>query len=261
MHDLLVVGGGVMGGALAVGIGRAEGGPRSVAILDHSPEKARFIASRFPGGVAVDSVEAAKMYLLAVKPHHLRGVLTNLPPHSKAISVAAGVRLDQLQTWAPAGAQVIRAMPNTACEIGAGVIAISEVDDGGFLTATRDLFGLVGEVFVVPEKQFDVVSALSGSGPAYVFLLLEAMQEAGLTLGLPASVALELARATVRGAALLADARGEDPRTLRLAVTSPGGMTAAAIAVFEELGLRHQTLEAVRAATARAQVLADHAGE
>jgi pyrroline-5-carboxylate reductase len=129
------------------------------------------------------------------------------------------------------------------------------------MARTEELFQLVGEVFVVAENQFDVVSALSGSGPAYVFLLIEAMQEAGITLGIPASVSLDLARATVRGAGMLADSKRVDPRSLRLAVTSPGGMTAAAIAVFEELGLRHQTLAAVEAAAQRAQVLSARADE
>ncbi|WP_298207762.1 pyrroline-5-carboxylate reductase [Ferrimicrobium sp.] len=262
MHDLLVVGGGVMGAALALGMGGSQGGPRSVAILDHNPEKAHAIASRLPGGVVVNKLEPAKIYLLAVKPHHIRGVLSTLPPHSKAISIAAGVRLDQLRAWAPAGCEIVRAMPNTACEVGAGVTAVcSEDDDGSLLTAAQELFALVGDVFIVPEKQFDVVSAMSGSGPAYVFLLIEAMQEAGITLGLSASLALDLARATVRGAGLLAHAKREDPRNLRLAVTSPGGMTAAAIAVFEEFGLRHQTLEAIRSATQRAQALSERAGQ
>ncbi len=262
MYDLLVVGGGAMGGALAVGMGGAEGGPRSIAILDHTPAKAQAIASMLPAGAAVNTLEPAEVYLLAVKPHHMRGVLSSLPVGAKAISVAAGVRLEQLKSWAPSGCEVVRAMPNTACEIAAGVTAIcGDENDGALIARAKELFQLVGEVFVIAENQFDVVSALSGSGPAYVFLLIEAMQEAGITLGIPASVSLDLARATVRGAGMLADSKRVDPRSLRLAVTSPGGMTAAAIAVFEELGLRHQTLAAVKAAAQRAQVLSAHADE
>lgn len=260
MYDLLIIGGGAMGGALAVGMGGADGGPRSIAILDHSMAKAEALASRFPGGVAANKLEPAEVYLLAVKPHHIRGVISSLPAGAKAISVAAGVRLDQLRSWAPSGCELVRAMPNTACEIAAGVTAIcGDENEGALVSHAKELFGLVGEVFVVPENQFDVVSAMSGSGPAYVFLMIEAMQEAGITLGLPATLSLDLARATVRGAGLLADTKQVDPRSLRLAVTSPGGMTAAGVAALEEFGMRHQILTALRRASERAQVLSAHA--
>ena len=260
MHDLLVIGSGNMGAALAIGMGTADDGPGSIAILDHTLGKAQAVASRISQGIALATLEAADVYLLAVKPHHIRGVLEQLPSGAKVISVAAGIRLDQLNAWAPQGARVVRAMPNTACEIRAGVTAICALEGSDELvTRASELFALVGDVFVVAEQQFDTVAALSGSGPAYVFLLLEAMQEAGITLGLPAALALDLSRATIRGAGLLAQARQDDPRAMRLAVTSPGGMTAAAIAVFEEFGLRHQTLAAVRAATEQAQALSERA--
>ncbi|MCL5972874.1 MULTISPECIES: pyrroline-5-carboxylate reductase [Ferrimicrobium] len=256
MYDLLVVGAGNMGSALAVGMGNAEGGPKSIAILDHTLNKAQAVAARLPQGRALTELESADVYLLAVKPHHIRNVVKELPAGAKVISVAAGIRLAQLNSWLVKGGAIVRAMPNTACEIGQGVTAVCATAGSEDLAArAQEWFRLVGEVFLVPEKQFDVVSALSGSGPAYVFLLLEAMQEAGITLGLPAAMALDLARATVRGAGLLSQARQDDPRAMRLAVTSPGGMTAEAIAVFEKLRFRHQVLTAVRAAAERSQEL------
>ena len=157
----------------------------------------------------------------------------------------------------PAGSVVVRAMPNTPALVGAGVAAMS----GGTAATSADLdwageiLGAVGAVVRVPERQLDAVTGISGSGPAYVFLVAEAMIEAGVTAGLPRDVSKELVVGTLLGSARLLDETGQEPAELRAAVTSPGGTTAAAVRTLEFKAVRSAFLEAVAAAVERSRQL------
>jgi pyrroline-5-carboxylate reductase len=173
------------------------------------------------------------------------------------LSIAAGVTLARLESWLPDGTAVVRAMPNTPALVGAGAAAIA----GGTLATEADIawarqvLEAVGTVVELPESALDAVTGLSGSGPAYVFLLAEALIDAGVLVGLPRPVAKQLAVQTLLGAAKLMAETGDEPSALRAAVTSPGGTTAAGLRALEAAGVRHAVLDAVTAAAERSRAL------
>jgi pyrroline-5-carboxylate reductase len=175
---------------------------------------------------------------------------------TRILSIAAGVRLASMEAVVPAGVAVVRAMPNTPALVGVGAAAIA----GGAAAGDDDLvwaesiLGAVGTVVRVDERDLDAVTGLSGSGPAYVFLVAEAMIDAGVEQGLPRPVAADLAVQTLRGAAELL-ATGQAPADLRAAVTSPGGTTAAGVRALEDAAVRSAFAAAVAAATARSREL------
>ena len=206
------------------------------------------------------AAERAETVVLCVKPQDAAAAIQQAGPalHGKLlISIAAGLSLQTLQNLCPS-ARVIRAMPNTAAIVGRAATAYATAP--GIEDKDRELaelvFSSIGEVFPVEEKQLDAVTGLSGSGPAYVFLMLEALADGGVLCGLPRKLALDLAVQTVLGAAELAKATSEHPAVLREMVTSPGGTTAAALAVLEQRGTRSAFIEAVRAAERRSRELA-----
>lgn len=206
------------------------------------------------------AAEKAQVVILCVKPQDAALAIeqTGAALSGKLlISIAAGLSLETLQALCPAS-RVIRAMPNTAAMVGRAATAYAAAS--GILETDRQLaelvFSSIGEVYPVEEKQLDAVTGLSGSGPAYVFLVLEALADGGVLCGLPRKLALDLAIQTVLGAAELAKATSEHPAVLREMVTSPGGTTAAALAVLEQRGARSAFLEAVRAAERRSRELA-----
>jgi len=175
----------------------------------------------------------------------------------RVLSIAAGVTIATLEAALPAGTRVVRAMPNTPALIGAGAAAIaggSSADEPDLAWAEAVL-GAVGVVVRVAEPLLDAVTGLSGSGPAYVFLVVEALVDAGVLVGLPRDLATTLAVQTVLGSARLLAEGGDGPEALRAAVTSPGGTTAAGLAVLEDRAVRAAFLAAVRAATDRSQAL------
>lgn len=252
--DLLVIGAGVMGSSIARGVATAHSDLR-VALVDRTQSKAAAAAAGVPNLHAVGMREPAALVVLAVKPTDLRALVTELGHDGDLVSIAAGVPLAHLREWT--GASVVRAMPNTAIRIGEGVVALAEdAGESRLLARVEELFSCLGRTIRVPESLFDLVTAVAGSGPAYVFMFLEALQEAAIAQGLDAERARRLAVAMLRGAALLADSSNQDPRSLRLEVTSPGGMTAAALAALEEHGFRWQFHRALQAAIARARGLA-----
>ena len=173
------------------------------------------------------------------------------------ISVAAGVRLAALQAETGIELAVIRAMPNTPCLIGKGAVAYARgaavTDEQAALA--ESIFAAVGEVYAVPEALIDAVNGLSGSGPAYVYLVIEALADGGVLMGLPRALAAALATQTVLGAAEMVRETGRHPAELREAVASPGGTTMAALEVLEQAGVRAAMMAAVRAATERAREL------
>jgi pyrroline-5-carboxylate reductase len=200
---------------------------------------------------------SARLIIMAVKPYASCKVLESMELRTSdiVVSVAAGVTLGQLREVAPNVEAVVRAMPNTPALVGAGVTGLLG-EDRSSEQIVGALFEAVGEVvYLRDESQFDGLTAVSGSGPAYMFLILEALADAGVEAGLDREMAQRLARATMAGAAALAGEPGVHPAQLKDRVASPNGTTIAGLAALEEHGLRRAVWAAVRAATARSRQL------
>ena len=260
------LGAGQMGRALASGFVAAERvRADEIAAFDPSDEAVRLLASELPGVVicrAVSEVLAwADLVVLAVKPQHLpellREVLRKLDGKSPLfVSIAAGVGLEQLCGGLQQN-RVIRVMPNTPCLVRHGVSAYARA--AGASAADGELvgrlFGAVGVALEVPERLLDAVTGLSGSGPAYVYLMIEALSDGGVRMGLPRATATTLAAHTLLGAAQLLLDSGEHPGVLKDRVASPGGTTIAGLQVLEQRAVRAALIDAVQAATLRSQEL------
>ncbi|MGY1749121.1 pyrroline-5-carboxylate reductase [Modestobacter sp. SYSU DS0511] len=256
-HGLAVVGGGKIGEALLAGLVRQAGSGDGIRVVERSPERAAELTARY-GVDALDLAEAAaqaRVLLLAVKPQDLDALLGLLAPHVAAdahlvVSVAAGVSTGRIEAALPAGTPVVRVMPNTPALVDAGMSVLSAGAHAtdAHLDEAESLLAPVGQVRRVPESQQDAVTALSGSGPAYFFYLVEAMIDAGILLGLPRSVAADLIVQTAYGSAVMLRDSGEHPVQLREAVTSPGGTTIAAIRELERHGVRAALIAAIEAA-------------
>jgi len=260
------VGCGAMAQALAGGL--TASGVRSQQLRGADPDAAQ--CERFAQATGVQAaadndalVAASDVVVLAVKPDIVPKVLAGLGPAVERerplwISIAAGTRIAAIEGSLVAKARVVRAMPNTPALVRAGatVLCANERAGEADLATAEALFRAVGMVWRAPrEALMDAVTGLSGSGPAYVFLMLEALAAAGEGAGLPAEAAHELALHTVHGAARLALESPDPPATLRERVSSPGGTTLAGLAKLEEGGLRELIAEAVAAATARSREL------
>lgn len=260
-----LVGAGVMGEAVLGSIAAAVG-TENVRITDGRADHGRAVAARH--GVRwvernADVGTGADVVVLAVKPKDVAAVCADLAPvldgGAVVVSVAAGITTAFLADRLPAAARVVRVMPNTPATIGRGIAALSAgsgATEADLELVARLLAG-TGQTVVVPESQQDVVTAVSGSGPAYVFYLIEAMRDAGIAGGLHPELALTLARQTVAGAAALATSSDDDPQVLRERVTSPGGTTLAAVTELDERGVRDAVGAAVRKAWERAAELAE----
>ncbi|GAA4860765.1 pyrroline-5-carboxylate reductase [Luteimonas vadosa] len=219
---------------------------------------------------ALQAASEAETWLLAVKPQVMRGVCEALATQAQvarplAISIAAGITIDQLSRWLGGDSAdatplpIVRAMPNTPALLGAGMTGLhanAQVDAGGRTRAEALLSAAGKTVWIEDEALMDAVTAVSGSGPAYVFLLAEAMEEAGKAEGLPDAAARTLALQTVLGAARMLTESDEAPSELRRRVTSPGGTTQAAVETFESGGLRDLVAQAVHNAAERGRQLA-----
>ena len=261
--EVALVGAGVMGEAVLGSLVAAVGADR-VRVTDGRPEHGREVAQRHGVSWAEDNAAAADgadVVVLAVKPKDVAAVCADLSRTLRegalVVSVAAGISTAYLADRLPAGTRVVRVMPNTPATIGRGIAALSagssaSEDD---LDLVAQLLAGTGATVRVPEDQQDVVTSVSGSGPAYVFYLLEAMRDAGVAGGLEPELALQLARHTVAGAAELALASDADPAVLRERVTSPGGTTLAAITELDARGVRDAVQDAVRKAWERAAEL------
>ena len=211
-----------------------------------------------------EAVQKADTIVLAVKPQVLRSVAGQLAPEitgdKLVISIAAGVRLDDLVTWMDGHRAVVRAMPNTPSLVGSGVtglVAEDGVDADQRSTAESILRAVGTTVWLENETQMDSLTAVSGSGPAYFFLIMESMEEAAVKLGLPAETARLLVLETAFGAAKMALEAEEEPAALRARVTSPGGTTERGIAALEDAGLREAFDKALNAARDRSAELAE----
>lgn len=256
------IGCGAMARALAGGL--AAAGVTTDRICGSDPDRGQREAfANASGGHATEdnasTIAASDVVVLAVKPAAVRAVLRELDGTAHLerplwVSLAAGVRIEAIEAGLPAGARIVRSMPNTPALVRSGATALcgnaaaSEAD----LETADALFSAVGITWRAPEESaLDVVTGLSGSGPAYVFLFLEALEEAGIELGLPREAAAQLALHTVYGAAKLARERDESPAALREQVTSPGGTTQAGLQSFEADDFRSVVSRAVAAAMKR----------
>lgn len=251
------MGGGKMGEALLGGLlaaGWAE--PSELAVVEPVAARRAELTGRFPGVTVSAAPVPAAGALVAVKPADVPAACHSLEV-GRVLSIAAGVPIATIEGALAAGVPVVRAMPNTPAVIGAGAAAIaggsSAQDDD--LAWAEGILGAVGEVVRVPEKLLDAVTGLSGSGPAYVFFVAEALIDAGVLVGLPRDVSTTLAVQTLLGSARLLAESGDTPEVLRAAVTSPGGTTAAGLRVLESAGVRSAILEAVAAAAERSRQL------
>jgi pyrroline-5-carboxylate reductase len=262
---IALIGAGKMGGALLEGWLRLGLDPRNVAVLEPHPlPQLAALASR---GLRLnpdaETLRQANVIVIAVKPQAAAEALGELSakvsPSALIISIMAGRTLRFLSSVFPRAAAMVRAMPNTPASIGRGItVAIAAQADARQRQLAHRLLGATGAVeWVEDEGLMDAVTALSGSGPAYVFLLAEALAQAGAAVGLPANLAEKLARETIAGSGELLHQSRQSAATLRQNVTSPGGTTAAALAVLmRPNGLVRLISEAIAAATARSRELA-----
>jgi pyrroline-5-carboxylate reductase len=264
MARVAVLGGGKMGAALLGGL--LDGGhePDSLAVAEIDAERRHELEPRFPKVRIVPSAAwaaaDADVVIVAVKPGDvaatLAAALDALPRDALVLSIAAGVTIATLEAAAP-GRPVVRAMPNTPALVGLGVSAIAPgaTATEQHLELAERLLRSVGIVVRVSEPQLDAVTGLSGSGPAYVMLVAEALTEAGVLVGLPRTIAARLVEQTLLGSSTLLSQSDEGPEALREAVTSPGGTTAAGLRELEARGVRAAFLDAVSAATRRSEEL------
>jgi pyrroline-5-carboxylate reductase len=256
---IAIIGGGNMGTALAQGL--LEAGIVSAAdlvIVELNADRRERLAELLPGTVIVDSVQPCGAAVIAVKPPDARAAASAAVAAGakRIVSIAAGVTVSALEAACGPGVAVIRSMPNTPTLVGEGVTAIaagsSATDDD--LVWAEKVLGAVGLVVRVPEDKIDAITGVTGSGPAYLFLIAEALIDAAEAVGLDRSQADVLVRQLFVGSAALL-ARGDDPAQLRASVTSPGGTTAAGIAALEAASVREGIRAAVEAATARSREL------
>ncbi len=261
---IAILGAGKIGEALLSGLLRAGRPPGELCFAEQYAERAAEIAGRYgvEGVSSVAAAESADVVVIAVKPPDVGALASEigpaLRPQALVVSVAAGISTAFLEGQLPAGSRVVRVMPNTPMLVGEGMSAIAagthaDPDD---LARAEELLAAVGTVVRLPESQLDAVTALSGSGPAYVFLLAEAMIDAGVLVGLARPVATRLAVQTILGSAVMLRDSGDSATQLREAVTSPGGTTAAALRRLEDRGLRAAFSDALEAARDRSRELA-----
>ncbi len=258
-----IFGAGKMGEALISGLLRAGQPPSGVAAVVRRPERADQLRTAY--GVAIlsaaDAAKSADTLIITVKPQDMPAMLDEIAPHVPAgklvISVAAGITTGFIERRLGVDVPVVRVMSNTPVLVDE---AMSVISAGAFarpehLARAEELLRPVGKVLRIPESQQDAATALSGSGPAYLYFLVEAMVDAGILLGMPRGTALEMVIQAVYGAATMLRETGEHPVILREAVTSPGGTTISAIRELEVHGVRAAFLAAIEAARDRGQEL------
>ncbi len=264
MALVAVFGAGVMGETLLSGLLRSGRRADDLVVAERRPDRAAELAERY-GVEVLSNAEAAaraETAVLVVKPQDMAALLDEIAPHLGpgvlVVSLAAGITTAFVEDRLAAGTPVVRVMPNTPALVDEGMAAVSPGShcDEAHLLEAEALLRSVGHVVRVPEKQQDAVTAVSGSGPAYIFFVVEAMIEAGVHLGLPRSTANELVVQTVVGAAKMLRETGEHPTVLRENVTSPAGTTAAAVRELEDHKVRAAFLTALEAARDRSRALA-----
>ncbi|MEV4253185.1 pyrroline-5-carboxylate reductase [Spirillospora sp. NPDC049652] len=261
---IAILGAGKMGEALLSGVLRAGRRPAELRATARREERAALLRERY-GVETISNREAAKtadVLVLAVKPQDMGALLDEVGPHVPAgtlvISMAAGITTGYVEDRLGDGVPVVRVMSNTPVHVDEAMSVISPGSHAGeeHLKLAEELLSPVGKVLRIPESLQDGATALSGSGPAYFYYLVEAMVDAGILLGMPRAAALEMVIQSAVGAAVMLRDSGEHPVLLREAVTSPGGTTIAAIRELEKHGVRAAVLEAIEAARNRGRELA-----
>ncbi|MDI3279898.1 MAG: pyrroline-5-carboxylate reductase [Bacillota bacterium] len=268
---LAVLGAGVMGQAIVKGVvRRGLIAPEQVMAVDLERGKLEKLREETGCRITTQAAEAvswAETVLLALKPQVIREVWPqwgpSLRPQQTVISIAAGISTAYLEEHLPAGTPVVRVMPNSPALVGQGAAAVSPGRSAGEEHVQRALsiFTALGRAITLPEGLLDAVTGLSGSGPAYVYLAIEALAEGGVRMGLPREAALLLAAQTALGAAAMVLETGLHPAELKGQVTTPGGTTAAGLFCLEEAAVRAALIRAVEAATARSRELGAPAAE
>lgn len=265
MSQTAILGAGVMGETLLSGLVRAGRRVDDLIVGEKRPERARELEERY--GVTVvsnrDAARKADTLALVVKPQDMALLLEEIAPELRPgqllVSLAAGTTTAWIESRVPEGVAVVRVMPNTPALVDEGMAAIapgSHCDDD-HLAVAESLLASTGRVLRIPERQMDAVTAISGSGPAYIFFVVESMIEAGVHLGLPRATATELVVQTLVGSARMLRETGSHPVVLREQVTSPGGTTAAALRELEVHRVRAAFLAAMEAARDRSRDLAE----
>ena len=265
MPQTASLGAGVMGETLLSGLVRAGRRVDDLLVGEKRAERARELEERY-GVLVVSNLEAARKadtLALVVKPQDMGDLLDEIAPELRSgqlvVSLAAGITTSFIEARVPDGVAVVRVMPNTPALVDEGMAAISPGShcDDHHLAEAEELMGSTGKVLRVPERQMDAVTAISGSGPAYIFFVVESMIEAGVHLGLPRATATDLVVQTLVGSAKMLRETGTHPVVLREQVTSPGGTTAAALRELETHKVRAAFLAAMEAARDRSRSLAE----
>lgn len=256
--DIILVGCGQMGSALVSGaVASGELEPSSVRCIDSHAPSAEALADELGASVGYERSGRPIFWILAVKPYDMKDAVRSCDFVSGdvLVSVAAGIPLARLAEWSDDLPTIVRTMPNTPALVGAGVTGVM-IDGPDAVPAVDQFFGAVGEVVHLDkESNFDALTAVSGSGPAYIFTAIEAMADGGVQMGLRRDDAVRLAIATVEGAAKLARMSDVHTAELKDRVASPGGTTIAALAALEANGFRNALISAVRAAATRSRQL------
>ncbi len=259
------IGGGNMGEAiLAAMLGKKLAMAKDIAVSDIAEARRQYLAQKYAVGVSANNIETIygkDVVLLAIKPQTIANVMAEMKGHIKpnqlVVSIIAGARLNKLTDGLNHNS-IVRSMPNTPAQIGEGVTvwtATGEVTEAQKKTSGIILGAMGKEFYVSDEGWLDMATAVSGSGPAYVFLFIEAMTEAAVKIGLPRDTAKQMVMGTLLGAGHLAAQSDKEPAELRRMVTSPGGTTAEAIAIFEKGGFSELVYQAVKAAYEKSQKL------
>ena len=264
MATTAIFGAGVMGETLLSGLLRSGRPADEIVITEKRAEHAAMLRERY--GVRVldnaQAAELAEVLVLVVKPQDMDGLLgeirDHIAPGNLVVSLAAGIPTAYLESRLPEGSSVVRVMPNTPALVDQGMAAISPGRNctADHLAEAEALLASCGKVLQIAEKHQDAVTAISGSGPAYIFYVVESMIEAGVLLGLPRATSTELVVQTLYGAATMLRETGEHPTVLRERVSSPGGTTIAAIRQLEDHKVRAAFMTAMEAAAARSAELA-----
>ncbi len=261
---LAILGAGVMGETVLSGLLRAGWSPDRIIATDRRPERQVELTATY--GITmlenVDAAAAAETVIVVVKPQDLTDLLVEIAGvvtrDTLVVSLVAGVATETIEGALPSGVPVVRVMPNTPALVDEGMAAISPGShcDQSHLDRVTEILSATGRVLTLPERYQDAVTAISGSGPAYLFFVVEAMIEAGVHLGLPRDTATELVVQTMLGSAKMLRETGEHPTVLRERVTSPGGTTAAAVRRLEDHSVRAAFMGAIEAARDRSRELA-----
>ncbi len=261
---VVIIGGGNMGGAVLDGLMKGKMDANRIHLVEIRDAVRKGFKEKYGiscASVIDDTVRESDVIVLAIKPQDIRGVLSHLKPHvtekNLILSVAAGISTSLIESELMDEQPVARTMPNIAARIGEAAVAIcyNPYVNEKQRKLARKTVSSIGLVIEMDEGKMDAVTGLSGSGPAFVFLMIEALADAGVFIGLARETALTLATQTVYGAASLLRETGEHPAVLREKVTSPGGTTAEGLLRLEKGGFKHLVIEAVRSAAEKSEIL------